>query len=75
MADALQKLLELSKLLQHRSIGLSYANKKLKIGAALIEERKPVPKFYSSMAQEEVVFLWHPFPQKRRQKKHPNLEL
>lgn len=54
MADALQELSELSEALQHRNVYLSYANKKLKITAALFEERKSVPGFYSSMAQEAV---------------------
>lgn len=54
MADALQELSDLSEALQHRNVDLSYANKKIKMTAALFEARKSVPGFYGSMAEKAV---------------------
>lgn len=76
MADALQELSELSEALQHRNVDLSYANKKLKITAALFEERKSVSGFYSSMALESVNNLsFFGVPLHKRESRKDNMPL
>ena len=74
MCDALQELSELSVALQHRNVGLDFANKKLKMTAAAFENRKTVPGTYykhSVKAVQNLKFSGVPLHKNKKQNNDP----